>query len=325
VSTGVFGSDGSNLKDPEKSFAIIFRRAYLFKIGIDVGGTKIEGVVLDATNVEQRRMRITTDQHSGYNTIVKRVVSIVEALEGQIGHQRASIGVGSPGAADQETGELRYCNIHCMNGKNFAADLSEAFEKPVRVTNDANCFALAEATLGAAKGCRMVFGMVLGTGCGGGLVFNRQIWNGASGIAGEWGHSSLIFDGPDCYCGRRGCVERYLSGNALEVHYETLSGVSENVQTISDRSIDGDPLPIRVINHFVESFSQATANLITVLDPHVIVIGGGLSGLPQIYTEGLCHLRQNIMGKPLNTLIVKNRLGASSGVIGAALEGQEIV
>ena len=295
----------------------------MFEIGIDVGGTKIEGVVLDRSHNEVKRIRVATEQGKGYNSIVRQITMVYQKLDSYIQGQPSSLGIGSPGVSDSKSNKMRYCNIKCINGQNFSSDLAMALKRPVRLANDANCFALAESVLGAGRGAKVMFGMVMGTGCGGGITIDHEIWAGRSGLAGEWGHATLIHDGFDCYCGRAGCVERYLSGTALEEHYEVLSGIRIDVPDIFTQSQLGNPFATQVIERFITSFGQATANLISILDPDIIVVGGGLSNLPQIYTDGIRYLRNNLMGQVLDTPIVRNKLGDSSGVIGAALFGKD--
>lgn len=296
----------------------------MYMIGIDVGGTKIEGIVLDSEGRELLRLRWKTLHSSGYENLIKQIAAIHSSLTVKLGNFTHSLGVCTPGAMDRDNGGLRFCNIECMNGKNLLRDLQDEIGMPLALTNDANSFALAEARLGAGRFGHFVFGMVLGTGCGGGFVVGGDIWEVRNGIAGEWGHSVLYHGGHDCYCGRHGCVERYLSGTAIEQSYHAISGSRITVPEILNARKCGDPHAARVLDGFMEAFGLATANLITIFDPDIIVLGGGLSNMDEIYAEGTRRVLDNIMGDQVRTRISRNTLGDSAGVFGAALHGYEV-
>lgn len=293
----------------------------MYMIGIDLGGTKIESVLFDKNFNELERVRVETQQHDGYSAILKRIKEACKKLTKGEDLSTCTIGVGTPGSIGRANGTIRYSNIQCVNGKRLNRDLTELLGQAVVIENDANCFALAEALEGAGKERKTVFGMVLGTGCGGGLVINNDLIQGVNGIAGEWGHS--VFDplGPNCYCGRKGCVERYLSGSALENRYAQITKRRVSLVEIV-AAAESDEIEAReVISCFLDVFSRATANIISVLDPDVIVIGGGLSHISALYDHAVPKICDWIMGGSVNTEIVQNVLGADSGVIGAAILG----
>lgn len=296
----------------------------MYMIGIDVGGTKIEGVALDSEGREILRLRQKTLHSSGYENLIKQIAEIHSSLTVNLGKITHSLGICTPGAMDRDNGKLRFCNIGCMNGENPLRDLQDEIGMPLALTNDANSFALAETRLGAGRSGHFVFGMVLGTGCGGGLVVGGDIWEGRNGIAGEWGHSMLYHGGHACYCGRHGCVERYLSGTAIEQSYCAISGRRFNVPEILNARKCGEPHAIRTLDGFLEAFGLATANLIKIFDPDIIVLGGGISNIDEIYREGAQYALNNIMGSKVKTQIIRNELGDSAGVLGAALHGYEV-
>ena len=287
-------------------------------LGIDLGGTKMEGVVLDPALHVHERMRVATERERGYAHILDRIVDLARRLHAAAPSARM-IGIGTPGALSQRDGTLKNSNTTCLNGRPLLADLERRLPLPVRLENDANCFALAEARAGAGAGHTMVFGVILGTGVGGGLVHGGRLWPGPQHIAGEWGHHAIDPAGPDCYCGQRGCVETLLSGPALEAAYRAAGGAPCAATEIAARGAAGDGRAAAVIDAYVERFGRALANVIAILDPDVVVLGGGLSKLDVLYTRGRDAVARMVFNDELRTPIVRNRLGDSAGVIGAAL------
>jgi fructokinase len=288
------------------------------RVGIDLGGTKVEGVVLDAEHRPVLRRRIATESEHGYLHIVERVGALADELLGFAPQCRA-IGVGTPGAVSSRTGRMKNCNTVCLNGEDLPADLARRLGRQVIVENDANCFALAEAAAGAGRGASVVFGVIMGTGVGGGVVVDGKLRRGLQNIAGEWGHHSLDPDGPRCYCGRRGCVERYISGPAVEQAYEEAAGVSIPLEQIVMRARAGEGHARTVFDRLIDAFGRALANVVSILDPDVIVLGGGLSKIEELYTEGRRAVAQYVFNDELRTPILRPVLGDSAGVIGAAL------
>jgi fructokinase len=293
----------------------------MFRIGIDLGGTKIEGIVLDERGKEIFRKRIETQRELGYRHILNRIQELYGELAAQIKHQPHTFGIGTPGAISPRTGLLKNSNTVCMNGQPVKADLENLLGRKIEIQNDANCFALAEALHGAGRGKKLVFGIIMGTGCGGGIVHNGEVISGAQGIAGEWGHMSLAADGPLCYCGRRGCVETYISGGGLQNRYAERFGAQKTFREIEKDFHAGEPQAVEFMKFFFRKFGRAVANLIDMLDPDVIVIGGGVSKFDALYTEGVAEVAKFVFNDSLETPIVKNQLGDSAGVIGAALIG----
>jgi fructokinase len=229
--------------------------------------------------------------------------------------------VGTPGALSARTGLLKNSNTVCLNGQPLGQMLEQALLHPVRIENDANCFALAEALHGAGRGYGCVFGVIMGTGCGGGIVLNGQVRTGPQSLAGEWGHMVIDPAGPLCYCGAHGCVETFISGGGLKAAFERRYGEALSAPGIRLGSLNGDTRCMEAMADFYAHFGRATANLIAVLDPDVIVLGGGLSNIDELYTEGVEQLRRRVFSDELTTPVVKNELGDSAGVIGAALVG----
>ena len=289
-------------------------------IGIDLGGTKIEGVVLDDRLAPLHRVRIATERERGYEHIVERVAGVVQALRPHAPDAR-TIGVGTPGSLSARTGTLKNSNTTCLNGRPLRDDLAARIGLPVLLENDANCFALAEALHGAAVGFRMVFGVILGTGVGGGIVVDGRLWSGPQHIAGEWGHHAIDPAGPACYCGQRGCVETLLSGPALEAMHRAAGGADGTAVEIAARAASGDGVASAVLEAWLDRFGRALANVVSILDPDVVVLGGGLSNIEALYTRGRDAVARYAFNDELRTPIVKNRLGDSAGVIGAALLG----
>ena len=306
------------------------------RLGIDLGGTKTEAVVLrvgpDAPEI-LARVRRATEREAGYDAIVAgtaKLIGDVAALAGL--RTLPPIGVGMPGSvtmrrADGGRSELplvKNSNTTCLNGHPFRADLAAAVgaPDPIAFANDANCFALAEARYGAARGARVAFGVIMGTGVGGGVVVPQgsdvQAWDGLHGIAGEWGHVVLDAAGQPCYCGRRGCVETVLSGPALESAYAARSGARLSLAAIAAAK-DTDPHARAVLGDMIASFGRAIATVINILDPDAIVLGGGVSNLDVLYEEGPASVARWVFNDELRTPIVKNALGDSAGVLGAAL------
>jgi predicted NBD/HSP70 family sugar kinase len=290
--------------------------------GIDLGGTKIEGVILQSTTTPAPlcRIRINTEADKGYQHIVERIGLLVEQMSQKSGLRPETIGMGTPGVLDSRTRTLKNSNIACLLGQPLQQDLEKTLKIPFTLANDANCFALAEARLGAAQGAETVFGVIMGTGVGGGVVVQNRALYGCQGIAGEWGHNILDPGGPECYCGRKGCVETFLSGPFLQKYYAALSGQALSLQEIVRRHARGDdPHARATMEHLISCFGKALAGVINILDPHVVVLGGGVSNIDLLYTEGVGEVQLYVFNDRLETRIVKYKLGDSAGVFGAAM------
>ena len=296
------------------------------KWGIDLGGTKIEGVVLDTTNGIDiiERLRVPTEADKGYDTIVNNIKKVVDLLSEKSGMIPQRIGIGTPGTMDPGLGTMKNCNSTALNGRPLFQDLKKILGIEVKMSNDANCFAVAEANLGIVKDvlpdAKVVFGVIMGTGVGGGVVVNGQVIDGKHGIGGEWGHNFLDDSGGDCYCGKRGCVERIISGPSLERYYLEQSGNSKKLKEIVASHMEmNDEIASLTITRLVENFGKALSVVINILDPDAIVIGGGVGNVEDLYTIGKKELEKHIFNHQLDTLILKPKLGDSAGVFGAAL------
>ena len=293
----------------------------MYKIGIDLGGTKIEGIVLDKNLSEIFRKRISTEQEKGYEKILENIAGLYKDLCDHIKNKPHTFGIGTPGAISSRTGLMKNSNTICLNGRTFKVDLENKLSRKILIENDANCFAMAEAIKGAGKGKKIVFGVIMGTGCGGGIVYQGKVVTGRQSIAGEWGHMSIDPHGPDCYCGKKGCVETYISGGGIENRYKDLTGVKISLVDIMKKYRSRDPDAIKIILDFFENFGRSLSNLINILDPDIIVLGGGLSNIDELYTSGIDQVKKYIFNDSLETEIVKNQYGDSAGVWGAALIG----
>jgi fructokinase len=291
------------------------------KIGIDLGGTKIEGVVLDPNGGEIIRKRIPTEREQGYRHILNRLKSLHDELAATVPGQPTTFGIGTPGAISPRTGLLKNSNTTCLNGQPVKADLERLLGRKIEIQNDANCFALAEALLGAGRGRKLVFGVIMGTGCGGGIVHRGEVLGGAQAIAGEWGHMCLDPHGPRCYCGQLGCVETFISGRGLENRFAEKFGGRRSFQEIEREYQAGETRAVEFMREFFDHFGRALANLIDILDPDIVVIGGGVSNFKAIYSDGAAAVRKYVFTDELETPIVRNQLGDSAGVLGAALVG----
>jgi predicted NBD/HSP70 family sugar kinase len=290
---------------------------------IDLGGTKIEGVVLVSSKTPNPlvRTRLPTDAADGYRRVIERTAELVALMEQEAGRRRPRrIGIGTPGARDPVTGLMKNCNTVCLNGMPLKEDLEEALQVELDMANDANCFALAEAVFGSARGYETVFGVIMGTGVGGGICVDGKVLTGLQSIAGEWGHNELEPGGAPCYCGRRGCVETVISGPAVEKHYAVLAGQALSLREIAERDRARiDPAATQAIDELCRQFGRAIAAVINVLDPHVIVLGGGLGNVDRLQTDGARSCAQNVFNSRLDTPFVKPAMGDSAGVFGAAL------
>ncbi len=291
------------------------------KIGIDLGGTKIELVILNKGQQEIYRKRIPTQQENGYQAILGKIEQLYQEALSAINHQSHTLGMGIPGAISAKTRLVKNANTQCLNGKPLKEDIEALLKHPVAVQNDANCFTLAEALLGAGRGKRIVFGVIMGTGCGGGIAIDGRVHSGMQGIAGEWGHIQIDPAGPKCYCGKRGCVETYISGGGLQKIYQGRFGESVSVQEIVAGFRNCEPSASMVFNEFLGHFGIALSNVIDILDPDIVVLGGGLSNIEELYTLGREEVSKLIFSDGLETPIVKNKLGDSAGVLGAAMIG----
>ncbi len=291
--------------------------------GIDLGGTKIEGVILKSKKEPEvlLRKRIDTEADQGYEHITLRIKSLVSQMADEIGFQPNSIGVGTPGSSDPESGLLKNSNSTNLNQKPLHQDLEKLLNIPIFMANDANCFAIAETQMGIVKyefpKAEVVFGVIMGSGVGGGLVINGKVWNGKHGIAGEWGHIFLDEDGEDCYCGKHGCVETILAGKSLERYYKRISGKDKKLKDIiADKS--DDEFAQKTYHRLIYFFGKGLSVIINVIDPDVIIIGGGVGNIPHLYDEGIESVKQFTFNPDLKTPIVKPKLGDSAGVFGAA-------
>jgi predicted NBD/HSP70 family sugar kinase len=290
--------------------------------GVDLGGTKIECAVLDVADLLNPicRKRISTESEKGYEHIVSRIDELISSVKAETKETPELIGFGTPGVLDPKLGMMKNCNTVCLNGKPLHSDLAKKLGVPVRLSNDANCFALAEALMGAGLGAQSAFGVIMGTGVGGGVVIGGKAIDGLQGIAGEWGHNVLEPTGPDCYCGKKGCVERIISGPATQDFYASRTGKKATLQEIHQAYLSGkDSAAVETIERLTSYFGRAITVVINILDPEVVVLGGGVSNIPELYTLGIEEAKRNVFNNRLETRIVKNKLGDSAGVFGAAL------
>lgn len=286
----------------------------MYKIGIDLGGTKTEGILLDEKLQTIQRKRVLTPKNN-YQEILESIKLLVSDLSQNI--DDFSLGVCTPGAISKKTGLIKNSNTQSLIGKSLKEDLQKLLEKKVSIENDANCFAQAEATLGAARGYGLVFGVIMGTGVGGGIVIDGKLHQGRTNIAGEWGHHTLHRNGNTCYCGKNGCVETYISGPALEKRWFELTGMLQSIpEIICSNETDNFE---QWKDEFLENFGFGMANVVDILDPDAIVLGGGLSNINFLYSDGRDSIYDKVFSDIVDTPILKNKLGDSAGVFGAAL------
>ena len=288
----------------------------MHKIGTDLGGTKIEGILVDGKYNTIQRKRIETHQENGYNSIVKSIMSLINELKAET-DEETSVGICTPGFTDNNSGLIKNSNTECLQEMPLKSDIENVLGHEILMENDANCFALAESLLGSAKKYDVVFGVIMGTGVGGGVVINGILHKGKTNIAGEWGHHTLRPDGNECYCGKQGCVETYISGPALEKRWLELTGKKEPLQSIVQDLSDEKAKQWK--NEFLENFGTSLANVIDILDPNVIVLGGGASNISFLYDEGKKAVYDKVFSDSIETPILKNNLGDSAGVFGACL------
>jgi fructokinase len=312
------------------------RSAFVFKLahqsyymsqpiwGIDLGGTKIEGVILQSEEISKPlvRTRVDTEGSKGYQHILDQIEKLVDMMKMQSGLQPTRIGFGTPGVLDPILQTMKNCNSTALNGMPLKRDLEHFLKVPVELANDANCFALAETRWGIVKekcpDAKIAFGIIMGTGVGGGIVINDQVWNGKHGIAGEWGHNFLDESGGPCYCGKTGCVETVISGPGTERYYEKITGEKIRLKDISKRYAEGEPAARETIARLCDSFGKAVSVVVDILDPDVIMIGGGVGNIDVLYTEGVEALKKYIFNNRVDMPVLKPILGDSAGVFGAA-------
>jgi fructokinase len=291
------------------------------RIGIDLGGTKIEALAIDDGGAEMMRRRVPTPRE--YDATVAAVAGLVTELEKDT-EQTGTVGVGIPGSISKVSGHVKNSNCLWLNGRAFDTDLSVALEREVRVENDANCFAVSEATDGAAAGKHVVFGVILGTGCGGGVAVQGGAINGPNGVAGEWGHNPLPwpmpeeYPGPLCYCKKHGCLERWISGTGVELDYQTVTGTSRTARQIVEEFDAGKPEALLIMDRFEDRLARGLSEVINILDPDAIVIGGGLSNFSHLYQTVPHRLAQYVFGNEASTPVLRAVHGDASGVRGAA-------
>jgi len=286
----------------------------LYKLGIDLGGTKTEAILLDENLNVLERKRIPTPQNN-YKEILNSISSLVLDLSSNVSD--FSLGICTPGTISKQTGLIKNSNTQCLIGKSLKNDLENKLEKKISMENDANCFAMAEATMGAAVEFNLVFGVIMGTGVGGGIVIDKKLHPGRTNIAGEWGHHTLHRDGNPCYCGKMGCVETYISGPSLEKRWTEMTGKSQTLPEIV-HDIDNE-IGQKWKDEFIENFGYSLANVIDILDPDAIVLGGGLSNIDFLYTDGKESVLSKVFSDIVDTPILENKLGDSAGVFGACM------
>lgn len=295
----------------------------MMKWGIDLGGTKIEGIIIDPTknNAVIARKRIPTEGDLGYHHVLLQIKALVSALSKESGLAPDSIGIGTPGSIFPPTGHLKNSNSQHLNDQPLHLDLQNLLQVPVSIANDANCFALAETQMGIVPDmlpeANVVFGVIMGTGVGGGLVINGQIINGANGIGGEWGHNFLDASGGPCYCGKNGCVETVISGPALEGYYADVAHQSKSLKDIVADRME-DPHAKETMARLVHFFGLGISTIINTIDPDIIVIGGGVGNIDLLYTQGIEEVKKSVFNPECATQIVRPKLGDSAGVFGAA-------
>lgn len=298
------------------------------RIGIDLGGTKIEAVMLDADGKIVSQHRVLTPRHD-YNKTVETIAKLVWKLEHDcsVAEQGISVGLATPGALSRVTGRMKNCNSTCLNGRFLREDLQQLLKRDVRIANDADCFTLSEALDGSAAAFHSVFGVILGTGVGGGIVINKELLSGPNGIVGEWGHNPMPSVGLElmasgrsrsCYCGRKDCVEIWLSGPALKQSYYKLSGQSLEAGQIALMAINGDGLAVNLLDQYSEALAAALAAIVNVLDPGAVVLGGGLSNIDYLFGQVPQRWGKYIFTNHCETKLLRAKYGDSSGVRGAA-------
>ena len=292
------------------------------KIGIDLGGTKIEGIAISDTGEELFRKRIKTPR-GNYKGTVEAIVGIVNSLESYT-KQKGSVGIGIPGAISPKSGLIKNANSTWLIGQHFDDDLEDALERKVRLANDANCLAVSEAVDGAGVGVKIVFAIIIGTGCGGGIAIDQKVHTGINSIAGEWGHVSLgwmskdEYPGLNCYCGQRGCLETYISGTGFENEYEKQTGERKTGNQIAELLKIDDPIAEKVMQIYENRLARAIATAVNIIDPEVFVLGGGMSNISRIYNTIPDLVQEWTFGKEFSTPIKPAIHGDSSGVRGAA-------
>jgi len=292
------------------------------RIGIDLGGTKIEALAINEDGLELARYRVDTPRDD-YDRTIEALVGLVNRLEAETG-QTGTVGAGIPGSISYKTGLVKNANSTWLNGRPLDKDLSRALGREVRLANDANCLAVSEATDGAAAGKRVVFAVILGTGCGGGVAINGRVHAGINGVAGEWGHNPLPwqrpeeYPGPECYCGMRGCLEMWVSGTGVALDHERVAGKRKTAREIIAEFEAGADDAVATVERFNDRLARGLATIINSLDPDVIVFGGGLSKAAHIYREVPQLLRKYVFGREVDTPLVQSKYGDASGVRGAA-------
>jgi fructokinase len=292
------------------------------RIGVDLGGSKIEALAMDERGTELLRRRIATPR-GDYVATVAAVAALVSDLEQQLGGQ-GTVGVGTPGAIAPANGRIKNANSVCLNGRPLREDLQTALRRAVRIANDADCFALSEASDGAAAGATSVFGVIVGTGTGGGIVLGGELLGGPNAIAGEWGHNPLPWPRDDerpgarCYCGRQGCIETWLSGPALEREYRQDTGIELTAAAIAQRDRDAEPAAVAVLDRYSDRMARALATVINILDPECIVLGGGLGNIERLYHDVPRCWDRYVFSDRVDTRVLRPKFGDSSGVRGAA-------
>jgi fructokinase len=293
--------------------------------GIDLGGTKMEGVIITSLDDPKPilRTRIDTEAFKGYDHIVGQIHKLVEMMQKKSGLTADKIGFGTPGVLDPSLQTMKNCNSTALNGMPLKKDLEAKLQIPIEIANDANCFALAETHWGSVKekcpDAKIVFGIIMGTGVGGGIVINGTVWNGRHGIGGEWGHNFLDESGGSCYCGKTGCVEKILAGPSLQRFYSSLTGTMLPLKDIVNRHQQGfDTSATETMQRLHHFFGKAISVVINILDPDVIVVGGGVGNIDSLYTDGVDALKKFIFNNRVEVPILKPGLGDSAGVFGAA-------
>lgn len=295
-----------------------------YHIGIDLGGTKIEVAVLNSQDKILFRERLLTEAHLGSEHILNQIHLLYTKAVIFIQNKTHTLGLGTPGSISKRTHLLKNSNTLCLNSLPLQSLLENKLVHDIVIENDANCFALAEALMGAGTGYPSVFGVIMGTGCGGGIVFDGKIRQGPQNIAGEWGHMVIDPQGSPCYCGANGCVESFISGGGLEKRIQEQTGQTLSASDFFKMSLKDESLK-KIKQDFYARFGQALANLINILDPDIVVLGGGLSNEQSLYKEGVEEVYARVFNDVPTTPIVKNKLGDSAGVIGAALIGRGLI